>query len=219
MRRTEQFGGQEEMGIPYDMISLESLGTFMLFGPIEGNTAFATCDFIIKANMLQQNNNPLTFLINSPGGDVNDGFAIIDTMETSRLPVQTIGSGLIASMALLILCAGAKGHRVLTKNSQVMAHQYATGMEGKFHEMMAVKDEHIRLKQLIINHFLRHSTMTEKQINEILFAPSDRWLTPQECKKFGLVDHVTDYLEVPQSASKVKVKNPKRVKKSSAQAD
>lgn len=188
---------QEPQGLPYDMISLESLGSFMLFGPIDGNTAFATCDFVIKANMLQQNMDPLTFLINSPGGDVNDGFAIIDIMETSRLPIHTVGTGIIASMALLILSAGDKGSRVLTKNTQIMAHQWMSGVEGKFHELIAVTNEHMRLKQMFINHFLRHSTMTEKQINDVLFSPSDRWLTPQECKKFGLVDHVTEFLEVP----------------------
>jgi ATP-dependent Clp endopeptidase proteolytic subunit ClpP len=201
MQRTESsqsFGGGHDQGIPYDMISLESLGSFMLFGPIDGNTAFATCDFVVKANMLQQNADPLTFLINSPGGDVNDGFAIIDIMETSRLPIQTVGTGVIASMALLILATGEKGSRVLTKNTQIMAHQWMSGVEGKFHELMAVTNEHLRLKQMFINHFLRHSTMTEKQINDVLFSPSDRWLTPQECKKYGLVDHVTEFLEVPQ---------------------
>lgn len=198
----------QDVGLPYDMISLESLGTFMLFGPIDGNTGFATCDFVIKANLLQMNNDPLTFLINSPGGDVNDGFAIIDIMETSRLPIHTIGTGIIASMALLILSAGEKGSRVLTKNTQIMAHQWMSGVEGKFHELMAVTNEHMRLKQMFINHFKRHSTMTEKQINDVLFSPSDRWLTPQECKKYGLIDHVTEFLEVPRPP-KPKIVSPK----------
>lgn len=209
MRRTDSMPGQDEMSIPYEMISLESLGSFMLFGAIDDNTAFSTCEFIIKANMLQPNSNPLTLIINSPGGGVNDGFAIIDTMETSRLPIQTVGTGVIASMGLLILSAGTKGSRVLTKNTQVMAHQWWSGMEGKFHELMAVTTEHLRLKQMFVDHFMRHSTMSEKQVNDILFSPSDRWLTPQECKKYGLVDHITDHLEVPQ-------RTPARVKKQSS---
>jgi ATP-dependent Clp protease protease subunit len=114
-------------------------------------------------------------------------------------------------MGLLILSAGQKGSRVLTKNAQVMAHQWWGGMEGKFHELMAVTSEHQRLKQMFVNHFVRHSKMTEKQVNDILFSPSDRWLTPQECKKYGLIDHITDYLEVP-SASPARVKK-KSVKK------
>jgi len=217
MRRTESPPSNEEMVMPYDMISLESLGTFMLFGGIDGTTAFQACEFVIKANMLQQSNNPLTFLINSTGGSVNDGFAIIDIMETSRLPVQTIGTGIIASMGLLILSAGTPGTRVLTQNTEVMAHQWWGGMEGKFHELMAATNEHLRLKQMFIDHFKRHSSMTEKQINDILFAPSDRWLTPKECKKYGLVDRVTEFLDIPRGP----VPRPKKLtsRRSSAPAE
>ena len=202
--------GQDD-GTPYDMISLESLGSFMLFGDIDGYTAYTACNFIIKANMLQPNSDPLTMFLNTGGGGTNDGFSIIDIMETSRLPVQTVGTGLIASMGLLILAAGAKGSRVLTKNTEVMAHQWsAYGIDGvKFHELVAMSAAHARLKQTFINHFLRHSTMTEKQINDIVFAPSDRWLTPQECKKYGLVDRVTEFLEVPKPKPP---KSPKSVR-------
>lgn len=198
-------------GMPYDMISLESLGSFMLFGDIDGSTAFSACNFIIKANMLQQNSNPLTFIMNTGGGDTNDGFAIIDIMETSRLPIHTIGTGLIASMGLLILSAGEKGQRVLTKNTEVMAHQWsAYGIDGKFHELMAMSDMHVRLKQTFINHFLRHSSMSEKQINDVLFAPSDRWLTPAECKKYGLIDRVTEFVEPLSAPAKPKTSRAKK---------
>lgn len=202
MRRSEPNPAlAEQLSVPYEMISLQSLGAFMLFGGLDQHTAYEACEFIIKANMLQASDQPLTFFINSEGGNVNDGFAIIDVMETSRLPVQTVGTGLIASMALLILAAGNKGTRTITKNTEIMAHQWMGGMEGKFHELMAVTNEHIRLKGLFVEHFIRHSIMNEKQINDVLFAPSDRWLTPAECKKFGLVDKVSDYLDIPKIKS------------------
>lgn len=204
MRKTDPNYGmdQEQMSVPYEMISLQSLGAYMLFGGIDQHTAYDACEFIIKANMLKAVDAPLTFLINSEGGNVNDGFAIIDVMETSRLPVQTVGTGLIASMALLILSAGHKGTRTITKNTEIMAHQWMGAMEGKFHELMAVTNEHVRLKGLFVDHFLRHSTMSERQINDVLFAPSDRWLTPAECKKFGLVDRVSEYLEAPKISTR-----------------
>lgn len=198
----------EQSVIPYEMISMQSLGAYMLFGGIDQHVSADACEFIIKANILQASDGPLTFLINSEGGHVNDGFAIIDVMETSRLPVQTVGTGLIASMALLILAAGSKGTRTLTKNTEIMAHQWMGGMEGKFHELMAVTSEHLRLKQLFVDHFMRHSTMSEKQINDVLFSPSDRWLTPKECLKYGLIDRVTDYLDIPES-KKFKIKKDK----------
>jgi ATP-dependent Clp protease protease subunit len=199
--------------IPFEMITMQSLGAFMLFGGIDQATSYEACEFIIKANLLKQGGDPLTFIINSEGGSVNDGFAIIDVMETSRLPIHTVGTGLIASMALLISSAGHKGTRTLTKNTEIMAHQWMGGMEGKFHELMAVTNEHLRLKQLFVQHFLRHSTMAEKQINDVLFAPSDRWLSPKECKKYGLCDQITEYLEVPNFVRPAPVEKKKKKKK------
>lgn len=182
-------------GTPYEMISLQTLGTFMLFGEINQASAMDACEFIIKANLLHDDGSPLTMLIHSEGGCVNSGFSIIDVMDTSRLPVQTVGTGLIASMALLVLSAGHKGTRTITKNTQIMAHQWASSVEGKYHELVAVSEEHKRLRRLFVDHFRRHSSMSEKQINDVLFSPSDRWLTPQECKRYGLVDKISEFLE------------------------
>lgn len=75
-----------------------------------------------------------------------------------------------------------------------MAHQFSDGMQGKFHELMASFKADLYLKQLFMSHFKRHSTMTDKQIEEVVFGPSDRWLTPTECKKYGMVDHIVDEL-------------------------
>lgn len=187
----------EQAAIPYEMISLQSLGTHMLFGEISQESALITCEFIIKANLLSEDNTPLTLFINSEGGSTCDGFAIIDVMESSRLPVQTVGCGLIASMGLLISCAGQKGTRTLTKSAEVMAHQFSGYIAGKQHELVATTRAFERLEQQFIRHFLRHSSMTEKQIRDVLFSPSDRYLTPLECKKYGLCDRVTEYLDVP----------------------
>lgn len=197
---------EEDDGVPFDMISLESLGSLLLMGPIDPSTAHRTCEFILKANILKAPNTGLNIFINSEGGTTNDGFAIIDTIETSRIPVHTIGMGLIASMALLILATGNKGTRTITRNTEIMAHQFAGEMAGKYHELMAVTKEHERLQWLFIQHFKQHSNMNERQIKDILFSPTDRWLTPAECKKYGLVDRVVDNAVPPP----YKVSGPKR---------
>lgn len=192
----------EQAAVPYEMITLPSLGAFMLFGSIDECTSFTACEFIIKANLLQPRDAALTFFINSEGGNSHDGFAIIDVMETSRLPVQTVGTGLIASMALLVMVTGHKGTRTITKNTEVMAHQFTSELSGKMHELLALTDECIRLEQTFIEHFKRHTFLTEKQIRDVLLAPSDRWLSPLECKKLGLCDRVTEFLEVPKLVKK-----------------
>lgn len=195
-RAVKKVEEQAADGSSFDSISLESLGAFMFYGPLDNRLAKDACEFILKSNILTQDNSPLTVFVNSEGGYTTDGFSVVDTMATSRLPIQTVGIGQVASMALLVLAAGHKGTRIITPNTEIMAHQYHGGVEGKFHELMAVSNEFLRLKELFIQHFLRHSTMTRKQVEDILFSHSDRWLTPKECKKFGLVDKVVEHLDL-----------------------
>jgi ATP-dependent Clp protease protease subunit len=98
------------------------------------------------------------------------------------------------SMGVLLLAAGHKGKRRLTKNSEVMAHQFAASFYGKQHELMATSRALKLLENRFKRHFLNHTKMTEQQIKDIVFAPSDRYLTPSECKKFGICDEVIDSL-------------------------
>jgi ATP-dependent Clp protease protease subunit len=197
--KTTRLGFSEPVLPPYEMISLESLGAFMLFGGIDQKASYATCEFIIKENLLSMDDDPITLFINSEGGSVPDGFAIIDTMETSRVPVQTVGMGLIASMGLLIFAAGQKGSRTLCNGTEIMAHQFWAAMEGKQHELIAMSIAHMRTEQQFIKHYLKHSNMTEKQIKDVLFSPTDRYLTPQECLKYGLCDHIANPDDFPRA--------------------
>jgi ATP-dependent Clp protease, protease subunit len=194
----------------YDSNSLESLGCHMFFGEVDTDTSHAACEFILKSNLIQADaKKPLTMFINSVGGECGEGFAVIDLMETSRIPIATVGIGNIMSMGVLLISAGTRGLRTMTKNTEVMAHQFAGYFAGKQHELIATQTAYNMLEQRFIRHFLNHTSMTEKQIRDVLFAPSDRYLTPAECKKFGLVDRVVDYFD----PSPIEVSKPKRVRK------
>lgn len=200
---------QEQSGpqiIPIDAISLQALGSFLMFGEIDEMTSYRAIEFLIKSNMVLDADIPLTFFINSPGGSVSDGFAIIDCMKTSRLKIQTVSTGLIASMGVLLAAAGTKGMRVMTKNTEIMAHQFSGFLFGKRHELVAAQKSHDRLERQFINFFLENTKMNERQIRDILFSPSDRWLTPKECLKFGIVDTISEYL-VPESDLATSVKD------------
>lgn len=181
----------------YDMQSLESMGCHMFFGEVDLDTSHAACEFILKSNITRSSPEPLTMFINTIGGECAEGFAVIDMMETSRLPIATVGTGAIMSMGVLLLSAGTHGLRTLTKNAEVMAHQFAGYFSGKQHELIATQTAYKMLETRFVNHFVRHSNMSEKQIRDVLFAPSDRYLTPAECKKFGLVDRVVEYFDTP----------------------
>lgn len=182
---------------PYDLNSLESMGCHMFFGEVDTDTSHAACEFILKSNLIRRSPEPLTMLINTVGGECAEGFAVIDLMETSRIPIATVGIGQIMSMGVLLLSGGSKGMRTLTKNAEVMAHQFAGYFHGKQHELIATQTAYKMLEQKFFKHFLTHSTMTERQIRDVLFAPSDRYLTPAECKKYGLVDRVVEYFDTP----------------------
>ncbi len=180
----------------FNDISIESLGAHVLFGQVDENSMREATIFILKANQIFKPSREITIFLNTLGGNCYDGFAFIDVMEISRNPIKTVGLGNIVSMGVLILAAGNKGSRIMTRNTQVMAHQFSGGTTGKFHEIMADYKAELYLKQQFIEHFKRHTKMTEKQIGDILFGPSDRWLSPKECKKYGLVDQIVD--ELPQ---------------------
>lgn len=187
-------GEDDEGGVPLDAISLNTLGAHLLFGEINTASVYPAINFIIKSNYLFNAETTLTMLVNSPGGSVSDGFALIDVMGTSRVDIATVGIGQVASMGVLIVSAGTKGKRVITKNTEIMAHQFSTMVYGKYHELVASQKYHEKLEKTFIKHFLRHTKMTEKQIKDIMFSPTDRWLTPKEAKKYGICDEVREYI-------------------------
>lgn len=171
-------------------MSLASIGTYMLFEEIEAETIKPACEFIIKANYVFDKDMKLTMMINSPGGNAYDGFALIDTMDTSRLTIRTVGIGMIASMGAMIFTAGSPGQRVMTNNSFMMLHQHSGYNEGKYHEFVAYREHEDDLNRRFIDHLIKRSKLKEKQIRDIFLGKSDKWITPKEALRFGLCDIV-----------------------------
>lgn len=180
--------------IDFNDISIESLGCHLLFGDVDNLSMKEAASFILKSNILARDTEDLTLFLNTAGGHCYDGFALIDVMQSSQLAVRTVGLGNIMSMGVLILAAGAKGKRIMTRNTQVMAHQHSGGSSAKYHELVAAHAAEIYLHNQMLEHFLTHTKMTERQIDELVLGKSDQWLTPAECKKLGIVDHVVDEL-------------------------
>ena len=181
----------------YDDVTLESLGAHMFFGEVTEETSYAACEFILKSNLFYEHSKPLTMFFNTCGGECSEGFAVIDLMETSRMPISTVGIGQIASMGVLLLSAGTPGLRTLTTNSEVMAHQFSSTLYGKQHELIATTLGLKQLEDKFYKHFLRHSKLTKRQIKDILFSTTDRYLTPSECKKYGLIDKIVESSTLP----------------------
>lgn len=165
---------------------------YLLMEEINLASVKAVVEWIFEANFADEKPEMLNLIITSPGGDLNAGFALIDVMRGSSIPVRTIGLGQIASAGLMIFIAGDKGQRILTPNTSILSHQYSWGAFGKEHELFATVKEFDLTTKKMIAHYKKCTGLNEKQIREILLPPQDIWLSPQESKKHGLCDEIKE---------------------------
>jgi len=151
---------------------------------------------LIIAQMLflenQDPNKDIIFYVNSPGGSVYDGLAIIDTMNYVKCDIQTVGVGMQASMGAVLLSSGTKGKRLILPNSKVMIHQpWSSGRDrASVTEMEITLREMQDIKQRLIDILAKN---TSQPINKIeKDADRDFWMSAEEAKKYGIVDKVID---------------------------
>jgi len=126
--------------------------------------------------------------INSPGGSVIDGLAIIDTMHHISNDVSTICVGMAASMGAMILSEGAKGKRFALPSSEVMIHQPLGGYEGQVSDIEIRTKRMIELKDKLYKMLVKSTGQTMEKI--IKDADRDYFLTADAAKKYGLIDKV-----------------------------
>ena len=126
--------------------------------------------------------------INSPGGSVYDGLAIIDTMNYISPDVQTIGIGLQASMGAMLLACGAKGKRFVLPNSRIMIHQPSSGTEGKITDQEIMLREGVFLKKRLAEIFAERTGKPLAQVEKDM--DRDNWMSAEEAKKYGIIDEI-----------------------------
>ena len=169
---------------------LNDYGIIYLSGPIEVETSENVCKEIIEYNISGKTDH-IQMIINSSGGSCPDGFAIIDIMEWSRIPIFTTGIGMIASMALLVFMTGTRGRRVITPRTSMLSHRYSSMTWGNHSQLLATRKEQDLEHDRIVDHYLRYSGIqSKKELEEYLLRDVDTWLAPDEAVKFGLVDLV-----------------------------
>jgi ATP-dependent Clp protease protease subunit len=163
-----------------------------LFAEDVGEESFADAiEFILESNLQDDPKfDHLTLIVNSRGGSCFDGFALLDVMAGSRLPVYTVGIGIIASMGLLLFMGGRKGHRILTPNTMILSHQWSAFEWGKEHELIAGLKKNELLSGMIMKHYKKCTGLNQKQIKEILLPPSDVWLSAEDALKYGICDEI-----------------------------
>ncbi|MBR4625986.1 MAG: ATP-dependent Clp protease proteolytic subunit [Alphaproteobacteria bacterium] len=159
----------------------------MVSGPIETNMA----NTIIAQLLFLESENPnadISMYINSPGGEVYAGLATMNTMQYIKPNVSTIGMGVVASMASVLLAAGEKGKRFLLPDSTVMIHQPSAGTQGMITDMEISVREGQRLKKLITQKMAEFTGRKEKELFDAM--ERDNWMDADAAKKFGLIDGI-----------------------------
>ena len=130
----------------------------------------------------------ITVYINSPGGHVYDGLAIIDTMNYIKPDVSTVCMGMAASMGAMLLAAGEKGKRYALPNSEVMIHQPLGGAQGQASDIEITAKQILRIKERLTDMLVEATGQTKERIENDM--DRDYWMTANEAKKYGLVDKV-----------------------------
>ncbi len=135
----------------------------------------------------------INLYINSPGGSITSGMAIYDTMQFIRPDVTTICVGQCASMAALLLAAGAKGKRFALPNSRILIHQPSGGAQGQATDIRIQAEEIIRMRELTSNILAKHTgqdyDMIERDVER------DRIMSAMQAKEYGLIDEVIVHRE------------------------
>jgi ATP-dependent Clp protease protease subunit len=158
-----------------------------LTGPFEDGMASLICAQLL----FLESENPkkeISMYINSPGGQVTSALAIYDTMQYIKSPVSTVCMGMAASAGSLILQAGEAGQRISLPNSKIMVHQPSGGARGMASDIEIQAEDMRKTKKLLNEIYVKHTGQSYDTIEKTL--DRDRYMTAEEAKEFGLIDHV-----------------------------
>jgi ATP-dependent Clp protease protease subunit len=147
---------------------------------------------IIQAQLLflesVDSNKDISIYINSPGGGVYAGLGMYDTMQFIKPEVNTICTGMAASMAAVLMCAGEKGKRSALPHSRIMIHQPLGGAQGQASDIEITAREILKLKDELYQIISKHSGQSFEKVQDD--SDRDYWMKADEAKKYGMIDEI-----------------------------
>ena len=163
----------------------------MLTGPVEDNMANSVIAQLLFLDA-QDNTKDIYLYVNTPGGSVSAGLAIVDTMNFIKSDVQTIVMGVAASMGTIIASSGAKGKRFMLPNAEYLIHQPMGGAgSGTQQTDMAIVAEHLlRTRNTLEKILAENSGKSVEQIHKD--AERDYWMSAQETLEYGVIDEIME---------------------------
>lgn len=169
-----------------------------LTGPVEdGMASLITAQLLFLE--LENPKKEIAMYINSPGGVVTSGLAIYDTMQYIRSPVSTVCLGMAASMGSFLLAAGEPGHRIALPNARIMVHQPSGGFRGQASDIERHAEDIIKTKRRLNELYAKHTGKPVEDIERAL--DRDNFLSAEEAKTFGLVDHVYEKRDIAEGVT------------------
>jgi ATP-dependent Clp protease protease subunit len=133
---------------------------------------------------------PILLAINSPGGLVQAGVNIIDTMDALQSPVYTVGFNMCASMAAVLLASGESGHRTVFPGTNILLHEVSEeGIEGKISDQETILADEKRAEDKLLTLLADHSGQSKADILTFIHG-RDRWVPPDQAQKYGFIDSI-----------------------------
>ncbi|MFX4271500.1 ATP-dependent Clp protease proteolytic subunit [Propionibacteriaceae bacterium Y1685] len=167
--------------------SLLSNRIIFLGSEVKDENANAICAQMLLLNA-EDPEKDIFLYINSPGGSVDSGMAIFDTMQWISNDVATVAMGLAASMGQFLLSAGAKGKRYALPHSRIMMHQPSGGLGGTASDIRIQAEQSLHIKTQMARLIAEHTGQTIEQIEAD--SDRDRWFTAEQALAYGFIDHV-----------------------------
>jgi len=180
-------------GFSYLGEQLAKKGIFFLSGEVNESIQSLISLFLLKQTDLEWKD-PLRLYVNSPGGYTASGWSLVDLMGWIRVPIITVGMGLVCSMGTIILAAGTPGNRYIMPNTEIMIHQpsSSTGY-GNYSQILAATegiqqeyDRHVRFWMRVSRY------KTKGDVEKHLLKKLDHFLTPKEALSHGIVDGILE---------------------------
>ncbi len=182
----EQTGRGERSFDIYSRLLKERI--IFLTGPVHDEMASVVCAQLLFLEA-ENPDKDIAMYINSPGGSVSAGLSIFDTMNYIRPEISTICMGQACSMGSFLLTAGTKGKRYALKHSRIMVHQpHVSGLGGQATDIELHAKEILKSRALLYQVYAEKTGQKIAKIEEVL--ERDRFMSPDEAKDFGLIDHV-----------------------------
>lgn len=141
-------------------------------------------------HLANQNHKPIHLVISTYGGSVDEMFSLYDTIKFLPCPVHTIALGKVMSAGVLLLASGVKGKRMIGGSARIMIHPVSGGVLGNVFEAMNEMKEFERLQDLMVSALIKETKMKKEEIDKLMKAGHDFFLTPERAIQVGIVDKI-----------------------------